>query len=86
MAIKSKPMTNAIEYIDNQMRAQNGDVGIIAWRFLIGCRILECMEDMEKAPPRGTDIQVLAANQDSHIIRLGDYKIHIAHEPNGEST
>ena len=46
MATESKPMTNAIEYIDNQMRAQNGDVGIIAWRFLIGCRILECMEDM----------------------------------------
>ena len=72
---------NAKEYCEAQMRAENGDLGLIAWRFLIGCRILECLEDMFGTPNRGTDVQVIHANQDNYLIRLGDYEITVEHKP-----
>ena len=63
---------------------QPKDVGEIAWRVLLGNRILEYLNDMEEEVPRGTDFQVIAANLDSYVLRIGNVKIHLtAIKPNG---
>ena len=85
MATKqNKAYENAIDYANAVTTAENGDVGFLAWRFLIGCRILECLEDMEGCPKIGTDVQVKSINQTDSILRLGDYEISVAHKPEGQ--
>ena len=79
-------MSEAEEYIENNMKADNGNMGLIAWRFLIGCRILECLEDMFGAPDQGVDVQVKHANQDNSLLRLGDYEIQVVHKPIGQAS
>jgi len=85
MAIKrNNSFQNAIDYTNAVTTAENGDIGFLAWRFLIGCRILESLEDMEGCPKIGTDVQVISLNQDSSILRLGDYEITLAYKPDGQ--
>ena len=85
MATKqNKAYENAIDYANAVTTAENGDVGFLAWRFLIGCRILECLENMEGCPKIGTDVQVKSINQKDSILRLGDYEISVAHKPEGQ--
>ena len=85
MVIKrNKAYENAIDYANAVTTAENGDVGFLAWRFLIGCRILECLEDMNGCPKIGTDVQINSLNQDVSTLRLGDYEITLAHKPEGQ--
>ncbi len=79
-----KPIENAEEYIENSMKAENGDLGFIAWRFLVGCRILECLEKMMEVPKQGTDVKELYINLDHCKLRFGDYDIYVAHKPEGQ--
>lgn len=81
--MEKKPIENAKEYIENCMRAENGDLGFIAWRFLVGCRILESLEDMMGVPNQGTDIEVEYINTEHSKVRFGDYEIYLAHKPEG---
>ena len=81
---KNKPWKNAEDYCNAVVRSENGDVGFLAWRFLIGCRILECLEDMEGSPEIGTDVHVNSLNQDTSVLRLGDYEISLAYKPEGQ--
>jgi|5_EtaG_2_1085323.scaffolds.fasta_scaffold00253_28 hypothetical protein len=80
---KSKPWKNAEDYCNAVVRSENGDVGFLAWRFLIGCRILESLEDMMGCPEKGTDVQVIHVNQDHSKLRLGHYEISLAYKPEG---
>ena len=82
--IPDPAITDAEEYIENNMKADNGNLGLIAWRFLVGCRILECMEEMEGAPKQGVDLETLYINMDHSKLRFGDYEIYLAHKPEGE--
>ena len=79
----SKAIDNAEEYIENNLKADNGNLGLIAWRFLVGCRILECLEDMNGAPKQGVDVEMKYLNMDHSKLRFGDYEIYLAHKPNG---
>ena len=82
-----KSMENAESYIRHCKRAV--DVSEIAWRFLLGNRILEYLDEMEIVPEKGTDFKVIAANLDSYTVKLGNTIIHMeASKPNGsiEST
>ena len=79
----SKAIENAEEYIENNLKADNGNLGLIAWRFLVGCRILECLEDMNGAPKQGVDVEVKYLNMDHSKLRFGDYEIYLAHKPDG---
>ncbi len=81
---KSKPLADAEEYIENNMRADNGNLGLIAWRFLVGCRILEQLEDIMGSPKQGTDLQLKYLNMDHAKLRFGDYEIYLAHKPEGQ--
>ncbi len=81
---QNKAYENAIDYANAVTTAENGDVGFLAWRFLIGCRILECLEDMEGCPKIGTDVQVNSLNQDTSVLRLGNYEISLAYKPEGQ--
>ncbi len=78
-----KPLEDAEEYIEQNMKADNGNMGLIAWRFLIGCRILECMEEMQGAPKQGTDVTHVFADIEDYTLKLGDYEIKIAHKLDG---
>ncbi len=78
-----KKIEDAEEYIENNMKADNGNMGLIAWRFLVGCRILECLEDMNGSPEQGTDVNLEYLNMDHSKLRFGDYEIYLAHKPNG---
>ena len=60
----TKPLKDAEEYIENNMKADNGNMGLIAWRFLVGCRILESLEDMMGAPKQGDDVNLEYINLD----------------------
>ena len=80
----NKAYNNAIDYANAVTTAENGDVGFLAWRFLIGCRILECLEDMEGCPEIGTDVQVRSITKTHSILRLGNYEISVAHKPEGQ--
>ena len=82
--METKPLKDAEEYIENNMNADNGNMGLIAWRFLIGCRILECLEDMNGSPNQGTDVEFKYLNMDHSKLRLGDYEIYLAYKPEGQ--
>tara|TARA_R110002110_G_scaffold26982_5_gene98719 strand:- start:1212 stop:1484 length:273 start_codon:yes stop_codon:yes gene_type:complete len=79
---------DAEEYIDTNMRLDSGNMGLIAWRFLIGCRILEYMEKMQGAPKQGADVKFVFSTKGTpkeiYGLRLGDYEITLAHKPEGE--
>ena len=79
----TKEMDDAEEYIENNLKADNGNLGLIAWRFLVGCRILECLEDMNGAPKQGVDVEMKYLNMDHSKLRFGDYEIYLAHKPDG---
>ncbi len=79
----SKATEDAEEYIENNLKADNGNLGLIAWRFLVGCRILECLEDMNGAPKQGVDVEMKYLNMDHSKLRFGDYEIYLAHKPDG---
>lgn len=83
IAMETKPLKDAEEYIEQNMKADNGNMGLIAWRFLVGCRILECMEDMNGSPKQGTDVKLDYINMDHSKLRFGDYEIYLAHKPDG---
>jgi len=80
----NKAFENAKDYSRAVTTAENGDVGFLAWRFLIGCRILECLEEMNGCPEIGTDVQVNSLNQDNSRLRLGNYEISLAYKPEGQ--
>ena len=82
--MEKKPLKDAEEYIEDNMRADNGNMGLIAWRFLIGCRILESLDDIMGVPEQGTDITVKHTDLDNCILRFGNYKIYMAYEPEGQ--
>ena len=71
----TKPLKDAEEYIENNMKADNGNMGLIAWRFLVGCRILDSLEDMMGAPKQGVDVNLEYINLDHAKLRFGDYEI-----------
>jgi len=81
--MEKKPLKEAEEYIEQNMKADNGNLGLIAWRFLVGCRILECLEDMNGAPKQGVDVETKYLNMDHSKLRFGDYEIYLAHKPDG---
>lgn len=76
----SDPVKEATHYIEDSVVSFK-DVGEIAWRFLLGNRILESLDDMVGKPEKGTDIQVKYQNNDNCTLRLGDYEIYVAHKP-----
>ena len=39
---------------------------------------------MEGCPKIGTDVQVNSLNQDTSILRLGNYEISLAYKPEGQ--
>lgn len=80
----SKSLKDAEEYIENNMKADNGNMGLIAWKFLVGCRILECLEKIMGAPNQGANIEVQRTDLDNCEVRLGHYKIYMAYEPVGQ--
>jgi len=80
-----KPLKDAEEYIEQNMKADNGNMGLIAWRFLVGCRILESLEDMNGSPKQGTDVEVKYLNMDHSKLRFGDYEIYLAYKPDGQT-
>ena len=82
--MEKKPLEEAEEYIENNMKADNGNLGLIAWRFLVGCRILECLDDMNGAPKQGVDLSTEYLNLDHAKMRFGDYEIYLAHKPDGQ--
>ena len=84
IAMETKPLKDAEEYIEQNMRADNGNMGLIAWTFLVGCRILECMDDMNERPKQGTDIKLEYLNMDHAKLRFGDYDVYLAHKPDGQ--
>lgn len=84
IVMETKPLKEAEEYIEQNMRADNGNMGLIAWRFLVGCRILESLEDMMGAPKQGTDVNLTYVNLDHGKLRFGDYDIYVAHKPEGQ--
>tara|TARA_E500000331_G_scaffold324035_1_gene340010 strand:+ start:334 stop:591 length:258 start_codon:yes stop_codon:yes gene_type:complete len=77
-------LNDAEEYIENNMKADNGNMGLIAWRFLVGCRILECLDEIDGAPKQGTPVDLVFHNLDHSKLRFGDYEIYLAHKPAGE--
>ena len=83
-AMETKPIKDAEEYIEQNMAADNGNMGLIAWRFLVGCRILECLEEMHGSPKQGTDVETNFLNMDHSKLRFGDYEIYLAHKPDGQ--
>ena len=84
IAMETKPIKDAEEYIENNMKADNGNMGLIAWRFLVGCRILDSLEDMMGAPKQGVDVNLEYINLDHAKLRFGDYEIYLAHKPDGQ--
>tara|TARA_Y100001938_G_scaffold55226_2_gene77050 strand:+ start:8060 stop:8341 length:282 start_codon:yes stop_codon:yes gene_type:complete len=80
---EKEEIKQATQYIENEV-AGFKSVKEIAWRFLIGNRILECLNDMEINIELGEDFQTTAANLDSCTFKFGDSIIEIqANKPNG---
>ena len=78
------PIENAESYIRHCKRV--ADVSEIAWRFLLGNRILEYLDKMEIVPKKGSDFKIIANNQNSYTVQLGSENVilHLeAIEPNG---
>ena len=84
IVMETEPLKDAEEYIEQNMKADNGNMGLIAWRFLVGCRILECLEDINGAPKQGVDVNLKYINLDHAKLRFGDYEIYLAHKPEGQ--
>ena len=76
-----RTLKSATEYIEDTVRSF-APIDEIAWRFLLGNRILESLEDLEGLPEKGTDIQVKAISEETCILQLGDYEITAAFKPN----
>lgn len=72
----TEPVREAEKYISDSV-ATFQDVSEIAWRFLLGNRILEYMNNMLGLPKKGEDFKVLQSNENYHILKLGDYIISI---------
>lgn len=70
------PIKEATSYIEDSVSGFQ-DVSEISWRFLLGNRILEYLDEMEEAVEKGTDFQVIAANLDSYRIKLGNVTFDI---------
>jgi hypothetical protein len=84
IVMETKPLKEAEEYIEQNMKADNGNMGLIAWKFLVGCRILERLEDMMGSPKQGTDVDLEYINLDHCKLRFGEYDIYVAHKPEGQ--
>jgi|8_EtaG_2_1085327.scaffolds.fasta_scaffold14455_6 hypothetical protein len=83
MALET-PIENAESYIRHAKHVS--DVSEIAWRFLLGNRILEYLRKMEIDPRKGSDFKIIANNQNSYTVQLGNENVilHLeAIEPNG---
>ena len=84
IVMETKPLKDAEEYIENNMKADNGNMGLIAWKFLVGCRILECLDKINGSPKQGTDVTEEYLDMDNCKLRFGEYDIYVAHKPEGQ--
>ena len=79
------PTEEATSYIEDRVKGFQ-DVSEIAWRFLLGNRILEKCQDMNIDLPKGTDMTDVLINQDEVQMKFGPFTVIIkkaqAIEPN----
>lgn len=77
----NKEIKEGVSYIEDHVKGFQ-DISEIAWRFVLGNRILESLDDMFGSPLKGTNIEIKYQTNDSCTLKFGDYIINVAHEPN----
>lgn len=79
------PSEEAVSYIEDRVKGFQ-DISEIAWRFLLGNRILEKCQDLEVDIPKGTDMIDISFNQDEISMQFDSITVIIkkaqANEPN----
>jgi hypothetical protein len=70
------PTEEAVSYIEDRVKGFQ-DVSEIAWRFLIGNRILEKCQDMDIDISKGTDMHDVFINQDEVHMKFGSVMVII---------
>jgi len=77
-----RQINDATDYISINVTHYK-DISDIAWKFLLGDKIIDCLKKMEEKPEKGSDLEIVSKDDSNYHLKIGNVTIDIkASKPN----
>ncbi|QDP45725.1 MAG: hypothetical protein Unbinned5179contig1000_12 [Prokaryotic dsDNA virus sp.] len=77
-----RQINDATDYISVNVTHYK-DISDIAWKFLLGDKIIRCLKKMEERPEKGTELKIISKDIDCLKLKMGNVTIDMkASKPN----